>query len=321
MLDLGLDFSGFNEIATTAGGTATLRQGKSVPYNASVNGISIPAYVTLESAKLSRISLLKQTQITTGKQYWLVTGILKPVKMNIDLVVDGNKINLVDLLHNVAQKTAGAMSKDDFLVAARRLGFNFEEGMPLFFQQFGANIDGFESAVNAFRAAGAVNATPANAGRIVQAWAHAEGVPVTQFELGTVDRSQSPRNQGFLNLVEAQIEQFARILGLRKQANLLQTKLSDTSLSQEQIKKINSEVRQFNDLSRQWASSWSGAQQRLVNDGTGGFTTESVYDPVNAPCGRFTMVVHGANIEIDLWSNSARANTTTPVVPPTDQPF
>ena len=75
------------------------------------------------------------------------------------------------------------------------------------------------------------------------------------------------------------------------------------------------------DLSRQWASSWSGAQQRLVNDGTGGFTTESVYDPVNAPCGRFTMVVHGANVEVDLWSNSARANTTTQVVPPTDQPF
>jgi hypothetical protein len=63
-------------------------------------------------------------------------------------------------------------------------------------------------------------------------------------------------------------------------------------------------------LSRQWVSNWSGSQQRIVVAPSGAKEPQDIYDPVNAPCGRFTLVVNGSEVACDLWSNSARANTS-----------
>lgn len=322
---LGLDLealSGIGDPSLFEGtGTTTLRLGKRVPYNGSITGkdangtpvvTTIPCYVTLQEARLTRLSLLKQQQVSSGKEYWLATGILKPVKMDVELVIDGNTIHLVDFLHTIAQQASGsAMTRDEFVLNARRIGFNFDEGMPLFFQQFGADFEGFSAALDAFKSAGAVDAISdiANPGRINAAYTHSKGVPVTAFELGTVDRTKSPRNQGFLNLVEAQIEQFTRIVGMRKSARLIKARLADktNAVNENDQKKLTIEADNLEKMSRQWVSSWSGAQQRIVND-NGNYRTENVFDPVNAPCGRFTMLVGDNEVACDLWRNSARAN-------------
>ena len=96
---------------------------------------------------------------------------------------------------------------------------DLEGGMPFFFQQFGANIDGFKHALEAFKLAGAkdVIGQMNNPGRIQAAYQHDAGVPVTAFEVGSVDRSKSRTEQGFQNLVDSIIEnfhtrQFARFL-------------------------------------------------------------------------------------------------------------
>ena len=36
---------------------------------------------------------------------------------------------------------------------------------------------------------------------------------------------------------------------------------------------------------------------------------EDKYAAVNAPCGRFSMVVDGKTVAVDLWKNSARAES------------
>lgn len=313
----GIDLNAFSTIGEDAiadgTGTTTLRVDKRVPYGASINGVSVPAYVTLREAKLTRISLLEQQQVTSGRNYWLATGIFKPVRMDIELVIDGQTMSLVDFLFHVAQTaSSNQVDREVFLHNSRKIGFNFGEGMPLFFQQFGASSDGFKALADAFRSAGARDVIPTinNPGRIKAAYEHATGVPVTSFELGTVDRSKSPRNQGFQNLVDAQVEQFTRILSLRKESKLLKTQIENNSeLTQEQIKKINEQSNLLLNMSRQWASSWSGAQKRIVNQ-NGTFVEQDMYDPTSAPCGRFTMVVNGTEVPVDLWSNSTRANTS-----------
>ena len=326
----GIDASAFAAITDTTlfegTGTTTLRAGKRVPYTGSINGTTIPCYVTMHEAKLTRLSLLKQLQVSSNREYWLATGILKPVKMDIELMIDGEAINLIDFLHQITQQASNStFSRDEFVMNSRRIGFNFDEGMPMFFQQFGASFDGFGHAINAFKAAGATDVIGKiqNAGRIQAAYAHETGVPVTLFEMGTVDRSKSPRNQGFLNIVDAQVDQFTRILGFRKQSRMLKAEIASADgWSQEKIKKVEEKSKSLEDMSKQWVSSWSGAQQRIVNS-NGTYITENTFDPVNAPCGRFTMMVNGNETQIDLWSNSARANSSTPppAVTAKEEPF
>jgi len=71
-------------------------------------------------------------------------------------------------------------------------------------------------------------------------------------------------------------------------------------------------------LSRQWVTNWSGSQQRIKVEKNGSKTPQNVYDPVNAPCGRFSLAVQGEIVSCDLWSNSARAEQTSVVVGATE---
>lgn len=297
--------------------TTTLRVGKEVPYSATINGQPVQAFVTLHSAKLTRLSLLQQTQISTGDPYWLATGILNPVKMDIELLIDGNRMNIIDVMFQIAKQSSNnsSITREEFIVTARKMGFNFQDGMSLFFQQFGANYDKFAEAIGHFKSAGAVDVLPKikKAGRIKAAYQLDGGVEVTAFELGTVDRSKSTRNQGFLNLVDATFEQFTRIISLRKEARVLMAEAEKNvgTWKPEKTETVNKRVQELMDMSRMWTSNWAGAQQRIVTQEGGSLKEENIYDPVNAPCGRFTMVIGGNPVEVDLWTNSARANKSS----------
>jgi hypothetical protein len=238
---------------------------------------------------------------------------MRPVKMDIFVTIDGQKMNIIDLLHNVVNSGSAQITRDQFVDTARKIGLDLEGGMPFFFQQFGASLDGWTKAREAFVAAGAkdVIGSMNNPGRIVAAFQHDTGVPVTAFEVGTVDRTKSRTGQGFLNLIDATVDNFQRVVRLRKEARMLENSLLTASgWSQEKITKVKAQVKQLDDMSRQWASNWAGAQQRIVVAPNGKKQVENIWDPVNAPCGRFTMVVNGENVAVDLWSNSAKANTS-----------
>jgi len=227
-------------------------------------------------------------------------------------------ISIIDLLHMFAQGSGNSIERQKFEDSLIAMGMNFGGGMPLFFQQFGASEDGIKHAINAFKAAGAIDVTGGieNPGRIVAAYQHKSGVPMTSFELGTTDRSKSRTNQGFLNLVDGAVETFQRVYSLRLEAHLLNQKMND--LPQAKVKDAEEKRKDLLALSRQWVSNWSGSQQRIKVEKNGSQTPLNVYDPVNAPCGRFTLVVNGEEIACDLWSNSARAEQTSVVTTTAD---
>jgi hypothetical protein len=291
--------------------TQSLTVGKTVKFTGSVNGIEVPAEVTLREANLSRLSVLRQSSPYTGKEYLLVTGVMNPVKLDISVNIDGNTMSLVDLLHAFVGDSVERSKFEESLAA---MGMNYSAGMPLFFQQFGAHEEGIKHAINAFKAAGAIDVTSSieNPGRIVAAYQHQSGVPLTSFELGTTDREKSRTNQGFLNLVDASVSTFQRVYQLRLEAHSLGQKISD--LPQAKVKEAEEKRKELLALSRQWVSNWSGSQERIKVEKNGSKTPQNIFDPVNAPCGRFSLAVQGEVIACDLWSNSARAEQTSVIV-------
>ena len=290
--------------------TQSLTVGKAVKFTGTINGVEVPAEVTLREANLSRLSVLRQSSPYTGKEYLLVTGVMNPVKLDISVTIEGKTMSLVDLLHEFVGDSVERSKFEESLAA---MGMNYSAGMPLFFQQFGAHEEGIKHAISAFKAAGAIDVTGSieNPGRIVAAYQHQTGVPMTSFELGTTDREKSRTNQGFLNLVDASISTFQRVYQLRLEAHSLGQKISD--LPQAKVKEAEEKRKELLALSRQWVSNWSGSQERIKVEKNGAKTPQNIFDPVNAPCGRFSLAVQGEIVSCDLWSNSARAEQTSVV--------
>lgn len=317
------------EVYETTGRTTTFHAGRRVAFKGSINGIEVPAYATLHEAFLTRMSVIEQTSPYSGDKYKIVTGILKPVKMTVEVVIDGQTMSLPELLRATVNQSASVeVSEDEFLDRASRIGLKFNEGMPMLFQQFGASENGITKAFELFRSAGAVDVLPTmkNTGNIVAAYAHDAGVPVTSFEVGTTDRSQSRTGQGFLNLVDASVDQFTRIVGLRKEASTLKAELgAQSNWSQDKVKSVEERIKTLRDMSRQWTTNWAGAQRVITVDASGAQTVKDQFAPVNAPCGRLTLVVGVEKHSIDLWKNSAKAESTSAPVASTeaddDAPF
>lgn len=326
----GLDLDLFDAIGEnldafkSTSSTRTLTIGKTVQMNGDINGVETPYEVTVESASLTRLSVLKQESPYTGKEYFLVTGILNPVKMNVSLVQDGNKITLNDLLYQFVTANGKSVDRDAFERTLVDMGFTFNTGMPLYFQQFGASEAGIQHAVDNFKNAGAIDVTGRieNPGRIVAAYAHQAGVPVTSFEMGTVDREKSRTKQGFKNILDAQVSAFMRAYGLRLKAHLVTKQMEGKP--QATVAEMSKERDALLNQSRQWVRNWAGSQQRILVGKGGRLEPQPMYDLVNAPCGRFTMVVDGEEVACDLWSNSARANdlsATSAKVLTDEEPF
>ena len=334
VFDLFADGQDFSILATdpgslsSAGRTTTLVKGRRVPFNASIAGTEFPGYVTLESARLHRISVINHESRKQGTTSKLVTGIFKPVKMNVEIVADGEIITLPNLLRKIAMRnvpTDKQVSDEQFIATLEQLGMRFASGMNLFWQQFGASQEGINQLVTAFKAAGAVDAMSSmtNPGRIKECYQmprvndlDVEGPEVTSFELGRSDRTQSMTGQGYLDLVDASTENFKRIYGLRKEAALMKQQIREKSVSeswsQERTQQANKDASDLVRLSQQWATVWSGAQQRISVDPKDPSIKSAldIYDPTSATCGRFKLNFNNNEVAIDLWSNSARANTS-----------
>lgn len=313
---------------SSAGRTTTLVKGRRVPFNASIAGQEFPGYVTLESARLHRVSVIDHESKKQGTVSKLVTGIFKPVKLDVEIVIDGEVLTLPNLLRTMAMRNVPAdkqVSEEQFIATLEQLGMRFASGMNLFWQQFGASQDGINQLVDTFKSAGAVDAmgSMTNPGRIKQCYQmprvneiDTDGPEIFSFELGRSDRTQSMTNQGYLDLIDASTENFKRIYKLRKQAAITKQQIREKSIaeswSQERTQQANKDANELVRLSQQWATVWSGAQQRIAVDPKDPSikTSLDIYDPTSAPCGRFKLNVNGKDVAIDLWTNSARANTS-----------
>jgi len=326
---LGSSFSGLEAFAENpeamelTRNTINLRIGKQIPFKGMIAGQKVNAFATLKSAKLTRLSLLRQTRKQPSNNpspdYYIVTGAFNPVDVEIVIEDDGEYIQLHEIWRHMTNALGQTQYDEDaFLAHLTRIGLNYTNGgFPLYFQQMGADPDKIEYTFNLFRDLGAKDDHQAmkkaigdgsRPQRMERTIKHDTGIPVTFFELGQVDREKVTTGQGFVDLVDAMCGQFDRVTSQRNSANILQMELENNDdLSDAKIKKINEKIKLLRNQSMQYTAVWSGSQQITVtNSVTKQIEYTDRYAPTNAPCGRFDLLVDGQTINIDLWKNSVR---------------
>jgi hypothetical protein len=314
--------------------TSTLMQGRRVPFRATIGNNEYSAFATLRSAHLHRITVIEHTSNRMkGRTSNLVTGIFKPVTMDIDLVIGDEIISLQDLMRLTANASASKeLSSEQFSSVLEDLGMRFTTGMNLFWQQFGARQDGVDHLIEVFQSAGAenVHGKIKDPRRIKQAYQMPRnsensdilGPQVISMEIGRANREESLTNQGFIDFADATMTNYRRVVELRKTADALRStnalQATAEGWSPERKESATKEVTEMIRLSQQWSNNWTGAQQRILVDDKDPeiMTPQAVYDPTAAPCGRFSMIVNNEEVKIDLWSNSLRANTSTDISVP-----
>jgi len=283
----------------------------------SINGIDVPAIATLRSAKLHRLSILDHVNRNSsdGKTSLIVTGTLRNVKIDLDIIIDGTKMSITDFLHQWWEAAENKkIERELFVSNLNNIGLNFESGMSMLFQQFGASQDGYDHAVSHMVNFGAYDDKPTtnNGGRIRHAYTFGDNNPgfdVLDMELNAADRGMSQTRQGFLNLVDSVLTNFERILELRKTATAIGEKLKDPKLAAKDSEKLKNEYNYYREQSRKWASNWGGAQYR-VNTYPNHETRVSepgkpvIIDQVNALCGRLSVVANDEVIPLNFWRNS-----------------
>jgi len=313
------------------------------------DGVTIPASVVCHDAHLHRLTLFRQHSRLDGHSYLLITGVLR-VNLDVYVTIDGKEYPLVNLLASLVNNTLPEekkMSVKDFARNVEQgLGIRFGGTMPLLWQHFGANpetigfegmkeVDGEqvpiftpEGVMGRFAALGAQDVTTENNedGRIIQQLAFPRshpGIPVAQFELGQQNRAYSETQQGFLDLVNAQIENFVRIIKHRRIARQIGAEVAEKRRAQaeenakggkkviitdEDAKKQLALAQVHVNMARRYSANWAGVQQRTkVKEGSPDdapeLYTENFFDPVNAPCGSMTLVLDDdERLEWDFWT-------------------
>lgn len=339
--ELGLDSSLFQsivenpEIFDSTGKQTQIVIGKEVNYPLTINKKPFDAKLVVQSANLQRLSLLQNESLGTGRSYYVVTGIMNPVKMDISIKIGTEYINIIDLLHSIAKQTSNnsEFSKEDLTNHLNKIRFPLHRGMPLFFQQMGANAEEFFKAAEILANAGGTITDNRNKpdSRLKYSCGLSRdmtqigryGPTVTSFEVGTTDptltalykwgetNNVNVGTPGFVNFGESIMTQFTRLTEQRKLVAVLKESKEQQGLTQADIQKIQNNIEIVDKMSKQWASVWGGSQQRWTRNTSGEFTQETLYDPINVPCGRFGLDVDGKIVNINLWTNSATDSQDT----------
>lgn len=296
-LDLG-DLSVIEEspevLERAQGGTQRLVTNKVTKFTGNLNGTTVQFSAKLKSANLSRISLVQHTSPNTGQDSFIVTGILNPVAMDIDVNVDGNTVSITEFLRQMASAAGVNKTPEEFSEVLENIGMPFDNGMSLFFQQFGASKAAYQQLAEVMGNHGAGHGNIG--GRIIDsvAFPQGKGLPVSWFEVGTSDRSRSRTGQGFTDFLDAIVNNFMRILSVRKAAAAVMAAVPSDA-EQSVVKAAREQYNALMATSRSWASTWSGAQKRLSSD-------ELIYDPQHVPSGRLGIEVDGETQEHSFWT-------------------
>jgi len=306
---------------------ARLVKGKRVQIPGSFNGQAIPTFATLESAYWSRLTVQDHEVRRAGEAGRMTQtfgGAFKEVKIKVELDIDGQMMTLEDFITTLVMETAApGTSKDEVVKSINETGIlkGIREGMPLFFQQMGADVNKIGNVVDVFKAAGAVDTLHKMKNpRFNTCWDLPVGnrnLEVVSFELGSANRTQSRTGQGFVDIVEAVTENLNRVLGQKAAISIL-NKQNESGISQEQIKKNNAQIKNLQDIAKKYSAIWSGTSQRTQITPAGEQVKLDIYDAANVPCGRWTVFNGKETIEMDVWSNPNEVSSPTAAAPQVD---
>jgi hypothetical protein len=305
--------------------TVTLRKGKRVKAKGSINGVEIPTWITLESAHWTRLTV-REHYITRAGEDTRVSqvfgGVFKPVKLNVEVEINGQTMSLSQMIRNLISEQAKNKSAEEInkIIEDTNVLKGFVDGMPMMFQQMGASQNGFEHAIEIFKSAGAVDDLASLGGNTrfhtCYDFKDKPGLEVVAFELGSADRSMSKTGQGFVDVVDAVVSNMIRVIGHKKTAAILRNEIeaNAASLSQSDIKTRQAKIESELQMSRQYPLIWSGAARQKDVTATGDIVTRDKYNAVNAPCGRWTVLVNDNTVDLDVWKGSTK-QPSQPSVP------
>lgn len=317
----------------TLGNITRLQQGKRIKTELSLNGSKFPGFVTLNEASLTRLSWTEATK-RNGDSYGIVGGTLNPVKMDVELEIDGQTINLIDVLHQFANAAAPnkQTTRDQFIkFMIDNLNMDILNGMSLTFEHLGSDINEFNRIAELMKSVGAYNDVTTNAlkyvnsvtgqpSRVRAAWVVPTGkIQVTEFEVAGKDRTATDLyanagiEQGFINFSDAVFENVRRLLQLDKQLIAMREMVVNKSgaMGDETTRQMNANIKLISQTGRKWSSLWNGAKQRYRQVTPGEYQPLYTWDPANADVGRLTIVVNGEATKADFWTNRS-SNTVVP---------
>jgi len=303
--------------------TTKIKVGEVTPIAGSINGISVPTTILVKNANWSRLTVrdhMIRRQNEEPRLSQVFGGVFNNFQAEVTLEIDGTSMSLYDLLRQFCVESFGTGLSDDKIneMLKSNLSLNgLRNGGPLMFQQMGASVAGISHAVETFRAAGAIDdmKSVANSPSFNTAYKMTgdnAGLEVVSFELSSSNRALSKTEQGFVDIVSAVTENFERI----KNHKAVASALSDTmnanlaTMSQDQIKKAQTEIDIELNLAKDYGNCWSGAARQTKID-NGRKIVENKYNAVNAPCGRWSALVNGEIVDFDVWSNSTKAPSQT----------
>lgn len=329
----GLETEGMSFLAEApeefldAGATFPLQLDKKVMFMAEINGKAIQCFGTLRSARLTHLSLHERMSITNpGQVYWQTTGAIANMGVDLGLILDNKEYSIQEFLCawvNSELPPAKRISVQQFEAQADRLRLHYAGTMPMFVYHPGTDLAKYKAFIDTMRNLGAVD----NIGNITdprtirESWnlsgIEGGGLNLTSIEIGTTDRSQSATNQGFQDLVSAQIEHFQRVVKLRKAIKAmrddLEEKVGGNKLKEEQVKAARDEISTLSDASVEMnrRASWGGTQEGHVQAADGSRQPDGKWYSVNVPCGRMALIdPSGREIDLDLWSRGTQTANT-----------
>lgn len=302
--------------------TTKIVVGKPTRIPGSINGVAVPTTILVKKAQWSRLTVrdhIVRRADAEPRISQVFGGVFNNLQADVTLEVDGTEMSLYDLMKQFCIESYGKSLTDDKIdqMLSTNLSLNgIRNGGPLMFQQMGASVAGIAHAVDAFKSAGAFDdiRSVGSSKSFTTAYKMADGsgLDVVSFELGTSDRNLSKTGQGFIDIVSAVTENFERVKNHKSVAKVLQDKLDAGigSMSQEDIKKAQAEIKVELDMAKDYANCWSGAARQTKID-NGRKIVENKYNASNAPCGRWSAVVNGSVVDFDVWSNSTKTPVNT----------
>ena len=303
--------------------TTKIKVGEATRITGSINKIAIPTTILVKSAQWNRLTVrdhLIQRQDADARISQVFGGVFNNFQAEITLEIDGVEMSLYECMKQFCVESFGNSLTDDQVNKMLESNLSLKgirSGGPLMFQQMGAKPEGIAHAVEVFRKAGAIDdmksvASSKSFNTAYKIVGDDAGLQVLSFELGTSDREKSKTGQGFLDIVNAVTENFARVKNHKLVAKVLQDELDKGlgSMSQEEIKDAQAKIKIETDMAKDYANCWSGAARQTKID-NGRKIVENKYNAVNAPCGRWSVLVGGETVDFDVWSNSGKKPTQT----------
>jgi hypothetical protein len=309
-----------------------LRKDEETGSLAKLGGHEIEVATTLREARLSRASLLWNERDTN--QYYSLTTTIKPCNIDVAVTIDGERMDLKELLRQIVNGTKKAdqqISKQQFanLLAARSY---LQSSMVMVTQHNGLSESRAEELFDLMRDQGATDVLETipvdrrnNIQQVVD-FGSEPGLEIQSMVLGSVDRSRPEgTGRGFENLVSAQVENFTRILaqhavryGLEKELKAKRAKLSV-----EEIEELQEKIAFYRRAGSTWANNWGGVQEIMRRSDPGDPAAERVatgeFTAVNVPCGDFVVTLNdGSTKTINLWVSRKEAQAELMSKQPTE---